>query len=74
MEDKNSFFETFCKARLITGNEMKEKFLKHLSVVEEVCLAFRLLVNKAVNFTEGYQFDKAGLGNYIINLSKSSGR
>ena len=53
---------------------MKEKFLKHLSVVEEVCLAFRLLVNKAVNFTEGYQFDKAGLGNYIINLSKRSGR
>ena len=43
VEYKKWFCEPFCKAKLITGNEMKKKFLKLLSVVKEVCQAFDLL-------------------------------
>ena len=35
VENKISFFEPFYKARLITGNEKKKKFLKRFSVVKE---------------------------------------
>ena len=82
VEDKKSFFELFCKARLITGNEIKKKVFETFMVVKEVCQAFGLLVNKAVNLSVRLavatrkstlsQPDKAGLRNYIINLSKSS--
>ena len=51
-EDKKSFFEPFCKARLITDNEEKEKLLKSLSVIKEVCHAFGLLPNRAIKFSE----------------------
>ena len=56
MEDKRSFFEHFCKARLVTENEKKKKFLKPLSVVKEVCEAFALLFNKTVKFTEAFKY------------------
>ena len=56
VEYKKSFFKSFCKARLTAGNELKKKmFLKHLSVVKEVCQAFGLLVNEAVKFTEAFK-------------------
>ena len=56
VEDKKSFFELFCKARLITGNEIKKKFLKPLLVVKEVCQAFGLFVNKAIKFTQAFKY------------------
>ena len=91
MEGKKSFFEPICKVRLKTGSEKKKKVLKSLSVLNEDCQAFGLLVNKTEKLAEAFKYpitsvplavatpestlhqsDKAGLNNYIINLSKSS--
>ena len=55
-EDKRSLFESFCKARLITGNETKKRFLKPLSIIKSLCQAFGLLVNKAVKFTKAFKY------------------
>ena len=55
MEDKKSFFEPFCKARLIARNEIK-KLLQPLSVAKEGCQVFGLLVNKAVKFIEAFKY------------------
>ena len=56
MEDKKSFFEPFCKARLIARNEIKKKLLQPLSVAKEGCQAFSLLFKKAVKFTEAFKY------------------
>ena len=56
MKDKKSFFEPFWKARLIAGNDMKNNFLKHSTVIKEVCQAFGLLINKAIKFTETFKY------------------
>ena len=54
VEDNKSFFELFCKARLITGNEIKKRVFETFMVVKEVCQAFGLLVNKAVKFVSTF--------------------
>ena len=56
VEDNKSYFQPFCKASLITGNEKKKKKLKPLSVIKEVCQAFHLLANKVVKFTEAFKY------------------
>ena len=61
VEDKKSFFEPFCKARLITRNEKKKKLLKPLSVVKEVCQDFCLLIDKAVKFAEAFKCATASI-------------
>ena len=52
VEDKKSLLEPFYNANLITRNKKKKKFLKPLSIVEKICHAFDLLINKVVKFTE----------------------
>ena len=56
IKDKKSFFEPFCKARLVTENETNKKILNALSVVKEVFQAFGLLVKKPVKLTEGSKY------------------
>ena len=57
IKDKKSFFESFCKARLITENETNKKILNALSVVKEVFQAFGSLVKKPVKLTEGSKYE-----------------
>ena len=49
VEGKKSPLKPICKVRLKNGNEQKNKFLEHLSILMEDCQAFGLPTKKAEN-------------------------
>ena len=55
-ECKKSFFDPICKNYIKTGLEKKKKTLKKMSLLQEDCQAFGMLVAKATSLEEAFQF------------------
>ena len=54
-ECKKSFFDPICKNYIKTGLEKKKKTLKKMSLLQEDCQAFGMLVAKATSLEEAFQ-------------------